>query len=78
MGGWAIARRLANEDAEVLTVDRRDVDLREQEMTIHVGAPAHQSISLIRSGVASVHRIAEIGGQRMKLKANQFGGERTA
>ena len=31
MVGSAIMRRLAGEDAEILTVDRRDVDLREQD-----------------------------------------------
>jgi len=31
MVGSAIMRRLEGEDAEILTVDRRDVDLREQD-----------------------------------------------
>jgi GDP-L-fucose synthase len=31
MVGSALVRRLAREDAEVLTVDHRDVDLREQD-----------------------------------------------
>ena len=31
MVGSALVRRLASEDAEILTVDRRDVDLREQD-----------------------------------------------